>query len=113
MCGSTACVSATAPKNIVSITTRRWSASIASTAPTDPMPALLTSTSMRPKRSSAAATARSIWSGSVTRAAGRLHIAQQSLSQQIRTLEAQLGVTPITITRTPLVRLPDLAAART
>jgi DNA-binding transcriptional LysR family regulator len=31
--------------------------------------------------------------GSLTRAAARLHIAQQSLSQQIRTLEAQLGVT--------------------
>jgi DNA-binding transcriptional LysR family regulator len=31
--------------------------------------------------------------GSQTRAAARLHIAQQSLSQQIRTLEAQLGVT--------------------
>jgi DNA-binding transcriptional LysR family regulator len=30
---------------------------------------------------------------SLTRAAARLHIAQQSLSQQIRTLEAQLGVT--------------------
>ena len=30
--------------------------------------------------------------GSLTRAAGRLHIAQQSLSQQMRTLEAQLGV---------------------
>jgi DNA-binding transcriptional LysR family regulator len=29
--------------------------------------------------------------GSLTRAATRLHIAQQSLSQQIRTLEAQLG----------------------
>ena len=51
--------------------------------------------------------------GSLTRAAGRLHLAQQSLSEQIRTLENQLGVTPITITRTPLVRLPDLAAART
>jgi DNA-binding transcriptional LysR family regulator len=31
--------------------------------------------------------------GSLTRAAGRLHIAQQSLSQQMRTLEAQLGAT--------------------
>jgi DNA-binding transcriptional LysR family regulator len=29
--------------------------------------------------------------GSLTRAAARLHIAQQSLSQQVRTLEAQLG----------------------
>jgi DNA-binding transcriptional LysR family regulator len=31
--------------------------------------------------------------GSLTRAAARLHVAQQSLSQQIRTLEAQLGAT--------------------
>jgi DNA-binding transcriptional LysR family regulator len=31
--------------------------------------------------------------GSLTRAAARLHIAQQSLSQQLRTLEAQLGAT--------------------
>jgi DNA-binding transcriptional LysR family regulator len=31
--------------------------------------------------------------GSLTRAAGRLHIAQQSLSQQVRTLEAQVGAT--------------------
>jgi DNA-binding transcriptional LysR family regulator len=31
--------------------------------------------------------------GSLTQAAGRLHIAQQSLSQQVRTLEAQLGAT--------------------
>jgi DNA-binding transcriptional LysR family regulator len=31
--------------------------------------------------------------GSLTRAAARLHIAQQSLSQQIRTLEAQVGAT--------------------
>ena len=31
--------------------------------------------------------------GSLTRAAARLHIAQQSLSQQVRTLEAQVGVT--------------------
>jgi DNA-binding transcriptional LysR family regulator len=30
---------------------------------------------------------------SLTRAAARLHIAQQSLSQQVRTLEAQLGAT--------------------
>src|SRR5262245_11457611 len=29
--------------------------------------------------------------GSLTRAAARLHIAQQSLSQQVRTLEGQLG----------------------
>ena len=31
--------------------------------------------------------------GSFTRAAARLHIAQQSLSEQVRTLEAQLGAT--------------------
>jgi DNA-binding transcriptional LysR family regulator len=31
--------------------------------------------------------------GSLTRAAARLHLAQQSLSEQIRTLEAQLGTT--------------------
>src|SRR5689334_19240030 len=31
--------------------------------------------------------------GSLTRAAARLHIAQQSLSQQMRTLEGQLGAT--------------------
>ncbi|MGH2945725.1 MAG: LysR family transcriptional regulator [Solirubrobacteraceae bacterium] len=31
--------------------------------------------------------------GSLTRAAARLHVAQQSLSQQVRTLEAQLGAT--------------------
>jgi DNA-binding transcriptional LysR family regulator len=31
--------------------------------------------------------------GSLTRAAARLHITQQSLSQQVRTLEAQLGAT--------------------
>jgi DNA-binding transcriptional LysR family regulator len=31
--------------------------------------------------------------GSLTRAAARLHIAQQSLSEQVRTLEAQLGAT--------------------
>ena len=31
--------------------------------------------------------------GSLTRAARTLHIAQQSLSQQMRTLELQLGVT--------------------
>jgi DNA-binding transcriptional LysR family regulator len=31
--------------------------------------------------------------GSLTRASARLHIAQQSLSQQVRTLEAQLGAT--------------------
>jgi DNA-binding transcriptional LysR family regulator len=34
--------------------------------------------------------------GSITRAAARLHIAQQSLSQQMRTLEAQLG-TPLLV----------------
>ncbi|MEA2307672.1 MAG: hypothetical protein QOH43_4952 [Solirubrobacteraceae bacterium] len=34
--------------------------------------------------------------GSITRAAERLHIAQQSLSQQIRTLEAQLGAPVLT-----------------
>jgi DNA-binding transcriptional LysR family regulator len=34
--------------------------------------------------------------GSITRAAARLHIAQQSLSQQIRTLETQLGAVVLT-----------------
>lgn len=34
--------------------------------------------------------------GSITRAAERLHIAQQSLSQQIRTLETQLGAPVLT-----------------
>ena len=36
--------------------------------------------------------------GSLTRAAARLHIAQQSLSQQMRTLELQLGTTLLTRT---------------
>ena len=34
--------------------------------------------------------------GSITRAAARLHIAQQSLSQQIRTLELQIGAPVLT-----------------
>ncbi len=34
--------------------------------------------------------------GSITRAAGRVHIAQQSLSQQMRTLETQLGAPLLT-----------------
>jgi DNA-binding transcriptional LysR family regulator len=48
--------------------------------------------------------------GSMTRAAGRLRIAQQSLSQQIRTLEAQLGATLLIrsnrgVTPTPVGRV--------
>jgi DNA-binding transcriptional LysR family regulator len=45
--------------------------------------------------------------GSLTRAAGRLHLAQQSLSEQVRTLERQLGATllersPRGVTLTPV-----------
>ena len=45
--------------------------------------------------------------GSITSAAGRLHIAQQSLSQQMRTLETQLGAPLLTrstrgVTPTPV-----------
>jgi hypothetical protein len=59
-------VSATGPKNIVSITSRRWPGSISSIAPTEPKPALLTSTSIAPKRSRVAATAAAIAAGEVT-----------------------------------------------
>jgi DNA-binding transcriptional LysR family regulator len=47
--------------------------------------------------------------GSLTRAAARLHIAQQSLSQQIRTLEAQLGATLLERSSRG-VRLTDVGA---
>ena len=54
-CGSTACVIAITPKVLVSNTSRVVAIGVASKAPTTPMPALLTSTSMGPLASSAAA----------------------------------------------------------
>jgi len=45
--------------------------------------------------------------GSLTRAAGRLHIAQQSLSEQIRALEAQFGA-PLFERSSRGVRLTDV-----
>ena len=53
--GSTACVIAITPKVLVSNTSRTVAIGVASKAPTTPMPALLTSTSMGPLASSAAA----------------------------------------------------------
>ena len=53
--GSTACVIAITPKVLVSNTSRTVAIGVASKAPKSPMPALLTSTSMGPLASSAAA----------------------------------------------------------
>ena len=53
--GSTACVIAITPKVLVSNTSRTVAIGVASKAPNAPMPALLTSTSIGPLASSAAA----------------------------------------------------------
>jgi hypothetical protein len=55
--GNTARVTFNSPKTLVSNSVRASASEMSSTAPNNPYPALLTSTSIRPKRSSAAATA--------------------------------------------------------
>src|SRR3954464_10320261 len=70
MTGSTARVTVMGPKRLVSIWARTCSVVISSKKPATKLPALLSSTSMRPKRSSAAAAASSaLWASVTSRAA--------------------------------------------
>ena len=64
--GSAAPVTLTGPKKVVSICARNSSGLSSSKKPALKLPALLTSTSIRPNRSTAAATADSPSAGSVT-----------------------------------------------
>ncbi|MCY1237936.1 hypothetical protein D9M72_506510 [compost metagenome] len=67
-CGITAWVMAITPKVLVSKTLRIWDIGVASKAPTTPIPALLTSTSIGPASSIAAAMlSRSVTSRAKTR----------------------------------------------
>ena len=65
-CGSAARVTLTGPNRVVSICERNASGVISSKNPAWKLPALLTSTSSRPNRSTAAATAAFAAAGSVT-----------------------------------------------
>src|ERR1700716_1874124 len=64
--GSTACVQRTAPQRFTFMTSRNREGGVSSTTPLVPMPALLTSTSMRPVWSSTSPTARLTLSSSAT-----------------------------------------------
>ena len=66
MTGSTARVTLSGPNRFVSTWARKSSGVISSKNPAKKLPALLTSTSMRPNRSTAACTAACALAGSVT-----------------------------------------------
>src|SRR5512133_2147076 len=66
MWGRTALVMRMRPKTLTSKTIRSWATELSSLAPDEPMPALLTRTSMRPDRSSTSRTARATDTSSVT-----------------------------------------------
>src|SRR5215216_1685245 len=66
MWGRTALVMRMRPKTLTSKTIRSWATELSSLAPDEPMPALLTSTSMRPDRSSTSRTAPATDTSSVT-----------------------------------------------
>src|SRR5665213_2505353 len=74
--GSSARVTASSPKTLISKSSRISCSEASSTAPIRPRPALLISTSTRPKRSSAESTAAAIDAGSVTSSAGGRAIAR-------------------------------------
>ena len=50
MCGKTAFVMRMTPKTLISNTSRAWATELSSAAPAEPIPALLTRTSIRPNR---------------------------------------------------------------
>src|SRR5215217_9190670 len=66
MWGRTALVMRMRPKTLTSKTIRSWATELSSLAPDEPMPALLTRTSMRPDRSSTSRTAPATDASSVT-----------------------------------------------
>src|SRR5215218_10290858 len=66
MWGRTALVMRMRPKTLTSKTIRSWATELSSLAPDEPMPALLTRTSMRPDRSSTSRTAPATDTSSVT-----------------------------------------------
>jgi hypothetical protein len=99
MTGSTARVTVIGPNRLVSIWLRTCCGESSSKKPPKKLPALLTSTSMRPNRSTAAATARSALCASVisSRAASRFSCSPTACA-------TVSGLRPVATTLWPAVR---------